>query len=188
MIFSKMITLRLKGLDELKAKGGKKNLLIQCSFCPGWNLKPEEIDSLANGLGAEVKKIGTLCNRPKIDVKPADYDAIFVLGCGAGVQVVSEELNCSVIPVADTTGVGVKDNDKITIYCKACGNCILDLTGGICPIARCPKSLLNGPCGGVHDGLCEVDDRPCAWNLIVNRMKELNKLDELMQPRMPKLK
>lgn len=183
-----MITLRLKNIDELKAKGGERNLLIQCSLCPGWNLKPEEIESFANELGTQVKKVGTICNMPEIDVNPTDYDAIFVLSCGAGAQIVAEILNTSIIPAADTTGVGVKDNDKIKIYCAACGNCIIDLTTGICPIARCPKSLLNGPCGGVHTGLCEVDDRPCAWNLIVVKMKKLGKLDELMQPRMPKLK
>jgi len=182
-----MITLRLKDIDELKSKGGDKNLLIQCSFCPTWNLSREDIDKVANELGAEVKKIGTLCNRPKIEVNPSGYDAVFVLGCGAGVQVVAEELNCSVIPAADTTGVGVKDNNGIEVYCRACGNCILDLTGGVCPITRCAKSLLNGPCGGVHDGLCEVDDRPCGWILILNKMKELGKLDEFMQPRMPRL-
>jgi len=183
-----MITLKLKNIDGLKSKEGDKNLLIQCSFCPTWNLKQEDIDKVANDLSAEVKKIGTLCNRPKIEVNPSEYDAVFVLGCGAGVQIVAEELNCSVIPVADTTGVGVKDNDEIKIYCKACGNCILDSTGGICPITRCAKSLLNGPCGGVHDGLCEVEGHgKCGWILIIERMKELDRLDEVMQPRLPKL-
>ncbi len=183
-----MITLRIKDINELKSRCGERNLLIQCSLCPGWNIKQKDIDSLANELNAELKKIATLCNRPKIEINPSDYDTIFVLACGAGVQIVAEELKTLVIPAADTTGIGIKDGEKITKYCKACGNCILDRTGGICPIARCPKSLLNGPCGGVHNSLCEVDDRPCVWNLIVERMKELGRLDELMQPRMPKLK
>ena len=66
--------------------------------------------------------------------------------------------------------------------CAACGNCILDLTGSICPIARCSKTLMNGPCGGTNKGKCEVSqDIDCAWYLIVERMKKLGTLDKLTE-------
>ncbi len=71
--------------------------------------------------------------------------------------------------------------------CQACGNCILDLTGGICPIARCSKQLLNGPCGGSQNGVCEIDPEvACAWQLIWERMSALGLLDQLMELQPPK--
>jgi len=71
--------------------------------------------------------------------------------------------------------------------CQACGNCVLHLTGGICPIARCAKSLLNGPCGGSQHGHCEVgSDLDCAWHLIVDRLREQDRLELLMEIQPPK--
>jgi hypothetical protein len=71
--------------------------------------------------------------------------------------------------------------------CAGCGDCVLDFTDGICPIARCSKNLLNGPCGGSHDGKCEVNDAvECAWQLIYDRMKALGLLDLLTKVRAPK--
>jgi hypothetical protein len=71
--------------------------------------------------------------------------------------------------------------------CVACGECILGLTGGICPIARCSKSLLNGPCGGSEDGHCEIDpDIPCAWQLIYDRLSRMGKLYVLLEIQPPK--
>jgi hypothetical protein len=71
--------------------------------------------------------------------------------------------------------------------CAACGDCILGLTGGICPIARGSKSLLNGPCGGSEDGHCEISEEvPCAWQLIYDRLSSLNKLDVLLDLQAPK--
>jgi hypothetical protein len=82
-------------------------------------------------------------------------------------------------------------NREFKIYselCKACGDCILDETGGICPIARCGKSLLNGPCGGFAKGKCEVGGwvNDCAWVLIFNRLKERDKLDLFLKFRPPR--
>ncbi len=71
--------------------------------------------------------------------------------------------------------------------CAACGDCILGLTGGICPIARCSKSLLNGPCGGSEDGHCEIDPEvECAWQLIVDRLTGQDKLHLLLEIQEPK--
>ena len=69
-----------------------------------------------------------------------------------------------------------------TERCQGCGNCVLDKTLGICPVARCAKSIFNGPCGGSQGGSCEVNkDTPCAWQLIVQKMKEMNMLDKYME-------
>jgi len=181
-----MLVLKLKEIEDLRKKIGNKNLLIQCSLCPGWNFSKNEIEEFSQKLNSEIKRVPTICNRPKIEIDDK-YDSILVLACGAGIQIVSESLQCEVIPAADTTGIGVKFKDKIEVYCRACGNCILDETSGICPIARCSKSLLNGPCGGVHDGKCEVNDVECAWILILERMKKFNALNRFVDIRMPEL-
>jgi|GEM_PF-1874953 len=183
-----MITLKLKNIDEIKGKTGEKNLLLVCSLCPYWNFSKGEIDELGGKLDSDVVKLPTICNYPKIKVDPEDYDSIFVLACGAGSQVVSDVLDSEIIPVADTTGIGVKVDDKILEYCSACSDCILEKTAGICPIKRCSKSLLNGPCGGVQDGRCEVGDIDCAWILIDKRMKKFGKKDEFIGTRIPRLK
>ncbi len=117
------------------------------------------------------------------------YDAILSLGCGVGVQALADRFPDSrVLPALDTcfmgrpTGQGVWEE-----RCQACGNCILDLTGGICPVSRCAKQLMNGPCGGSQDGRCEVDpDTPCAWQLIWERMDRLGMLDRLMEVQPPR--
>ena len=72
--------------------------------------------------------------------------------------------------------------------CQGCGNCMLEYTGGICPITRCAKQLMNGPCGGTDEGgFCEVDpETPCAWHDIWKRMELLEIQDELMEVRPPK--
>ena len=184
-----MITVKLKDTEEIKKKTGKKNLLISCGLCPYWNYTQEDVQKFAEEINAELKKVPTICNRPEIKIENLEgYDDILVFACGAGIQIVAEELDRDIIPAVDTTGIGAKVKDKIEIYCKACGNCILDLTAGICPIARCPKSLWNGPCGGVQKGDCELGDRPCAWALIYEKMKATGKLDEFIKARVPEMR
>jgi len=184
-----MITLKIKDIEKLKKKIGKNNLLIVCGLCPYWNFSVDEIDNLAKKLDAKILKLPAICNRPEIDIKNLnDYDNILVFSCGAGIQIVAETIDMEVIPVVDTTGIGAKLKDNVEIYCKACGNCILDLTAGICPIARCPKGLYNGPCGGVQDGNCELGDRKCVWVLIFERMKKFNQLDDFIKVRIPEMR
>jgi len=188
-----MITLKIKNIEKLKAKAktGKNNKLIICSLCPAWNFTKDEISNLARELNAEEVRIPVICNKPEINLNVDG--TVFVLACGVGVQVVSESLNITAVPAADTTGIGVKDKDgKISKYCIACGDCIVDETAGICPKTRCAKSLLNGPCAGVHNGLCELStkDNPikCGWNEICVRMVANNEKDKFMAIRMPKIK
>jgi hypothetical protein len=103
------------------------------------------------------------------------------MACGAGVQFVAEAYpEMPVFPAVNTTFIGVTEEQGVwTERCQACGNCILHLTGGICPVSRCSKSLMNGPCGGSSDGKCEVNKEiVCGWQLIIERLKQLGELDK----------
>ena len=116
-------------------------------------------------------------------------DVVLSLGYGIGVQALVEHFpDAWVVPGLNTTFMGLPTEQGIwSERCAACGDCILGLTGGICPIARCSKSLLNGPCGGSEDGHCEIDpDIPCAWQLIYDRLSSAGKLDVLMDIQPPK--
>lgn len=111
-------------------------------------------------------------------------DAVLSLGCGVGVNLVAQSLETiPVFPGVNTKFFGgVVEPGMWLELCAGCGNCILHLTGGICPIARCSKSLLNGPCGGTRAGKCEIsEDVDCGWALIVERMKKLGTLDRLAE-------
>jgi len=112
---------------------------------------------------------------------PPDADAILSLACGAGVQTVAEAMETlPVIPALNTSFLGSLDAPGIwREKCQGCGNCLLAFTGGICPVSRCAKHLLNGPCGGSKNGKCEIgEDIDCAWQLIIDRLKVLGRLDE----------
>lgn len=114
----------------------------------------------------------------------AGADVVLSLGCGIGVQAIAEHFpDAWVVPGLNTTFLGIPLEQGVwDERCAACGDCILGLTGSICPIARCSKSLLNGPCGGSEEGHCEVDqDTPCAWQLIYDRLESKGKLDVLME-------
>lgn len=109
-----------------------------------------------------------------------DADAVLSMACGAGVQYVAERYtDTPVYPALNTTFVGGSMKEGYYVEkCQTCGECKLYYTGGICPIARCSKSLLNGPCGGSTKGKCEIDpDIDCAWQLIIDRLKSLGLMD-----------
>jgi len=116
-------------------------------------------------------------------------DAVLSLACGIGVQALAERYPDKIIlPGVNTTFLGMAVEHGVLVErCAACGDCILGKTGGICPIARCAKSLLNGPCGGSQNGKCEVDpDLDCAWQLIYERLARLGQLDQLATIMPPK--
>jgi ferredoxin len=118
-----------------------------------------------------------------------DYDAIVSLACGAGVQFMAEMYrNKPIFPGVDTCFIGVTEERGVWAErCQACGQCILASTGGICPISRCSKRMMNGPCGGSEKGKCEVSpDTDCGWHLIYERLKELGQLDFFAEPTAPK--
>jgi len=109
------------------------------------------------------------------------YDAVVSLACGVGVQFMAEKYRTTPIyPGVNTCFLGATEERGLwTERCQACGNCLLATTGGICPVARCAKRLLNGPCGGSTAGKCEINQEvDCAWQLIVDRLKALEKMED----------
>ena len=117
-------------------------------------------------------------------------EAILSLACGLGVQTIAQVLpDFPVFPAQNTLFIGaeIREDSTIEERCAACGDCLLALTGGVCPIARCAKSLLNGPCGGSQHGKCEIDpDKDCAWDLIIKRLEKLGRLSALDEIRPPR--
>ena len=109
-------------------------------------------------------------------------EAVVSIACGIGVQTLTDAFpRRRIYPGLNTTFMGMPLEQGVWAErCQACGNCLLDVTGGICPISRCAKSLFNGPCGGSQDGQCEVNaEIECAWQLIYDRLKALGELDRL---------
>jgi len=110
-------------------------------------------------------------------------------GCGAGVQAIAERFpNKPVYAGLNTNFLGILEEQAVwTEKCMACGDCMLAEFGGICPVTRCAKHMLNGPCGGSTEERCEVaEDRPCAWQLIYKRLSAIGQLDRLEKIQPPK--
>ncbi|MDD5618036.1 MAG: methylenetetrahydrofolate reductase C-terminal domain-containing protein, partial [Candidatus Omnitrophica bacterium] len=124
-------------------------------------------------------KMAMAKNRPAL----SKSDAVLVFGCGSGTQSFKENdrLGLDVFSGNDTLFAGAVDSEgNFKEVCSACGDCILDLTEGICPVTRCAKGILNGPCGGQKDGKCETDrTKDCAWILIYKIKQEKKKTSDL---------
>jgi ferredoxin len=165
------------GLKEVKVLGSALRLYFAQAG------KPTVIDETSLTRQCNKEYLEEL--RDKVD----NYDAMISLACGAGVQFLTEMYNTKVIfPGVDTSFIGVtEDRGIFAERCQACGKCILAETGGICPIARCSKRMLNGPCGGSEGGKCEINPEiPCGWQLIYERLKTLGQLDRFEKPVDPK--
>jgi len=117
-----------------------------------------------------------------------EADGLLILACGAGVQSAAQITGKTVHPGLDSLFLAnIRRHGQFNERCSLCGECILDLTRGICPVTRCPKGLLNGPCGGAKDGRCEVEpERECCWVEIYHRLKERGELDRLLEYQPPK--
>lgn len=130
----------------------------------------------------------------KIDESVKESDAILTLSCGLGVQSIVQVLskkypNKKVFVTNNTQFMGMTERiGRFRMRCLGCGDCLLNETGGICPITTCAKALLNGPCGGMVDGKCEVGnyERDCGWVLIYNRLKAIGRLDLFSKLREPR--
>jgi len=127
-------------------------------------------------------------NDPTLIEKVQDADVIISMACGVGVQHataffdrVITDRPTRIVPALNTTFMGANlDTGIWEERCVGCGDCVLEKTGGICPVTRCAKSLLNGPCGGSSNGSCEINkDTECAWHLIVERLKALDELGRI---------
>jgi len=111
-----------------------------------------------------------------------EYDGAISIACGVGPQFLSERYpDKPFFPGINTTFIGGSLEHGVWVErCQACGNCLLDLTGGLCPVARCSKSLMNGPCGGSSGGKCEISpDVDCIWDMIVRKLMDQGKTDQL---------
>jgi ferredoxin len=125
----------------------------------------------------------------KLENKIQNYDAVLSLACGIGPQTMIEVFpKKEILPGLNTTFYGMPEEQGVfEERCGGCGNCVLDITGGVCPIVRCSKSMLNGPCGGSQEGKCEVNvEIACGWQLIYDRLEALGKLDSMDEITPPK--
>ena len=182
-----MIIAKRKPFEEIKAMVApyKKILIVGCGTCVAVCLAggEKEVGLLASQLKLAVERQCDLeFIRPLCDFI-ADYEAIISMACGAGVQFIRELCYRPIFPGVNTTFIGVNnDAGFYTERCRACHNCYLGITGGVCPVTMCPKGLLNGPCGGTVNGHCEVDpDKECAWTRIYRNLEQEGRLDNLKQ-------
>ncbi len=144
------------------------------------------------GLSVEELTIERQCDNVFIEAAAEAIgrnEAVLSLGCGAGVQAIAERFaDKPVYAGLNTAFLGILEERGVwTEKCAACGDCVLHQFGGICPVTRCAKHMLNGPCGGSREDRCEVrPDRPCAWQLIYQRLKNIGQLDRLNAIEPPK--
>ncbi len=198
-----MIVVRTKPLEEIvrMVSGHRRVLLVGCNTCAAVALAggEKEVETLKETLklaswrqGSSVEYSGCVLQRqcePEFidDLESGEYDAILSLGCGAGVALLASSNTKPVYPALDTLFIGsAQGMANWQAECSACGSCVLGETAGICPVTRCAKGILNGPCGGVADGRCELGDRPCAWVEIHERLESLDRADEFGTTLAPK--
>jgi ferredoxin len=195
-----MVIADIKPLEEIKGmlKGYERVLNVGCGGCVAVCLAggQKEVDNVNTRLALSCKTESVIlqidgftverqCEVPflaELDQMVKPYQALLSMACGAGIQFLAERYpDKPVFPAVNSTFVGV--NRDIGWYeerCKCCGDCVLGITGGICPVTMCAKGLFNGPCGGPKDGHCEVSkDIPCAWVNIYDRLKGQGRLDTI---------
>ena len=177
-------------------EGEKSVFILGCNGCAqsSGSGGPEQVAEMKKKLEEVGKKVtGTkvidfLCEkalvksglRGKVD-EVAAADSILVLTCGVGIQCVAAAINKVVHPGCNTVNLGGSRGEwQGKERCYECGQCLLDYTGGICPLSACSKSLVSGACGGASNGKCELSpEKDCGWELIYNRLKEKGQLDKL---------
>jgi ferredoxin len=204
-----MIVAQQKPIEEISALLGdsRRVLILGCGTCvtvcfAGGEKEVSILASqlrMATRIAGQEKEIRELTvqrqcefeyNEAAADLIAAS-DLVISLACGIGVQTLNEQFKDRLtVPGLNTSGLSQPTAQGVwEERCQACGDCILAQTGGLCPVARCAKSLMNGPCGGSQRGICEVyADRqtPCVWDQIYKRLQALGQLDKLMDVRPPK--
>ena len=194
-----MLMTRIKPRETLESLLHGKVFVVTCFGCKEVNLPhaEEQAEELIRELSQNYEITGTLiadyiCNPEYLAARFDKYaaqveaaDTILVFSCGVGVQTVASYFEnkrvcaaCDTYPLPGFQGVTPLEYD-----CKQCGECYLNITGGICPITACSKSLVNGQCGGAKNGKCEVDpNMDCGWERIYQRLKKFGRLDVLKCP------
>ena len=197
-----MIVAKRKPFAEIKAmlKGYKKVLNVGCGTCVSVCLAGGEKEVTILNTEIEMTRkldkepieiqghtIERQCDREylaELDkiIEEGNFDALMSMACGVGIQFLAERYPLiPTFPAVDTTGLAV--NQAVGWYeerCRSCSQCVLGMTGGICPVTMCAKGLFNGPCGGTNKGSCEIsNEQPCAWFMIYERLKGQNRLDSI---------
>ena len=192
-----MLITELKNRETIQAQVQGKIFVLICHGCSEIRFPEKEADELVKELAAAGVLTGSfvtdyICNEENLQLRLRGHmasieaaDTILVLSCGVGVQTVASLFEDKrVIAGCDTYRLpGFQGVTPLEHDCKQCGQCYLNLTGGICPITACSKSLINGQCGGAKDGKCEVDpSMECGWERIYQKLKKLGRLDVLKCP------
>ena len=192
-----MLITELKNKEAIRSQLQGKVFVLLCHGCSEIRFPEKEADELVKELTVEGIVTGSLttdyiCNVENLQLRLRGYlgsieaaDTVLVLSCGVGVQAVADMFEDKrVIAGCDTYRLpGFQGVTPLEHDCKQCGQCYLNLTGGICPITACSKSLVNGQCGGAKDGKCEVDpSMECGWERIYQKLKKLGRLDVMKCP------
>ena len=193
-----MLMTKLKSKEEILSLTSGSFFVINCHGCKEVGFPEEDAKALEKALMEAGRLAGTIttdyvCNPTELTLRLrsclgaiAEADAVLVLSCGVGVQTVAEYLeDHKVFAACDTIELpGFQGVTPLEYDCGQCGECYLNLTGGICPITACSKSLVNGPCGGTsRNGKCEVcPEMDCGWERIIQRLKAQGRLDVLRCP------
>ena len=192
-----MLITELKSKETILSLISGKAFILNCHGCKEIYFPEHEADALQKDLLDSGKVTGILttdyiCNAENLDLRLSKHQAaideantILVFSCGVGVQTVAEKLaGKKVCAACDTYALpGFQGVTPLEHDCRQCGECYLNLTGGICPITACSKSLVNGQCGGAKNGMCEVDpNMECGWERIMRRLAQVGRLDVLKAP------
>ena len=190
-----MLITELKSKEVLESLTQGKVFIINCHGCKEVSFPEKEAEEFEKALGDKVTGILTtdyVCNIDNLPLRLEKHaaaieaaDTVLVLSCGVGVQTVAEHLpGKRVCAACDTYALpGHQGVTPLEHECDQCGQCYLNITGGICPITACSKSLINGQCGGAKNGMCEVDpNMECGWERIHRRLKQVGRLDALKCP------
>jgi len=192
-----MLITELKSKETILSLITGKVFVLNCHGCREIRFPEQEANELQAELMAQGKVTGILttdyiCNPENLDLRLSKHaaaieeaDMILVFSCGVGVQTVAAKFpGKRVCAACDTYALpGYQGVTPLEHDCKQCGECYLNLTGGICPLTACSKSLVNGQCGGAKDGKCEVDpSMECGWERIIKRLTKVGRLDVLKCP------
>ena len=192
-----MLITELKAKETILSLASGKVFIINCHGCREIRFPEKEADELQKELAEAGKVTGIIttdyiCNPENLKLRLekhaaaiAESDAVLVFSCGVGVQTVSDYLeDKKVFACCDTYALpGFQGVTPLEHDCKQCGECFLNLTGGICPLTACSKSLVNGQCGGAKKGKCEVDpNMECGWERIYQKLKAIGRLDAMKCP------
>ena len=191
-----MLITELKARETILSLTEGKVFMINCHGCKEIHFPEKEAEELMRELANKGKLTGSLtteyiCNKENLALQLQlhhdeiqNAEAVLVLSCGVGVQTVADLLQKKVYAACDTYALpGFQGVTPLEHDCKQCGQCYLNITGGICPITACSKSLVNGQCGGAKNGMCEVDPTmECGWERIQKRLAQIGRLDVLKAP------